>query len=121
MELIVSKDGYSVTGDKALRRFGVGVASLDKEGKNWIVLLDNKERIVEVLRNKVVTKPRISFLHDRVYIIVEGIDEEVHYYLDLDDFEKIKNQINNKKTVCFGVFDEDRKGIEEVIENDIII
>ncbi len=118
MRLIVSEDDYTVTGDKALRRFAYGIASLDEKcERDWIVLLDKNERVTEILNNREKTKPRISFLNGRIYIIVEGVDEEVHYYFDIGDYEKINNQTKKSRTIQFGILSPDRRGVEYIIES----
>lgn len=122
MRLMVSKDGYTVTGDKALKHFGVGVASLNKELTNWIILLENKDSIIQILQKKEITQPRISLFHDRIYVIVEeSIQEEFHYIMDIDDYQDLINQIIAEKKVSFGLLNIEKNAVEDVFVFDIFI
>lgn len=122
MRLMVSKDGYTVTGDKALKHFGVGFASLNKELTNWIILLENKDSIIQILQKKEITQPIISLFHDRIYVIVEeSLQEEFHYIMDIDDYQDLINQIIAEKKVSFGLLNIEKNAVEHVFVFDIII
>ncbi len=121
MRLKVSADGYVVTGDRALKHFGCGVASLNEELNNWIILLDNKDSIIQLLQNSDITKPRFSLFHDRIYVIIEGdIQEEFHYIIDIDDYQNLINQIKHENKVSFGVLNIEQDSIEKLFVFDII-
>lgn len=122
MNLIVSEDGYAVTGDKPLKHFGYGIASLNQELTDWIILLKSKDSIVNILKNKEITHPRISLFHDRVYVIVEGdVQENFHYIMDIDDYNELISQITREKKISFGLLNQDETGVEDVFLFDIII
>lgn len=125
MNLIVSEDGYAVTGNKPLKRFAMGVAFLDEEETKPFIMISSNERVSNLLYNKEKTKPRISLFRGWIYLIIEGIEEDFHYYfplnkIDPNDFRKIDNIIHNNKLIIFGIIN-DSENLEEIIECNIII
>ena len=125
MNLIVSEDGYAVTGDKPLKRFALGVAFLDQEETKPFIMISLDERISNLLSNKEKTQPRISLFRGWIYIIIEGVKENFHYYfplnkIDQNDFLKIDNIIRHNKVITFGIIN-NLENIEEIIECNIII
>lgn len=125
MNLIVSEDGYTVTGDKPLKRFAVGVAFLDKEETKPFIMISADEKISTLLSNKEKTQPRISLFRGWIYIIIEGIKEDFHYYFPLNKLEqndllKIDTVIRTNKVITFGIIN-NSENIEEIIECNIII
>jgi hypothetical protein len=130
MRLMVSRDGYTVTGDKGLRHFGYGIASLEMKTNRenpWVVLLDKKERAVEILEQNEITKPRISLFNGWIYLIVEGIDEKFHYYCPLneakkeDGLDKILDQIYGSGIIRFGVMSSEKDDVEKILKFNIIL
>lgn len=125
MNLIVSEDGYAVTGEKPLKRFALGVAFLDQEETQPFIMISLNEKISELLSNKEKTQPRISLFRGWIYIIIEGVKEDSHYYfplnkIDQKDFLKIDKIIRNNKLITFGIINS-LENLEETIECNIII
>lgn len=130
MRLRVSSDGYAVTGDKKLKAFGFGIAALEIEVEGqlpWVVLLEKNERAVEILEQKEITKPRISLFNGWIYLIVEGVDEQFHYYCPLNEaakdegLDKITQQIHEIGKIRFGIMSLERNGVEKILEFNIIV
>lgn len=124
MRLKVSKSGYTVTGDKALKSFAYTVGKLnDKkyEFTPWVIIIKQDDSIVPILKNSEIIKPKCYYLNDRLYVIIEDDNMDgFHYYVDLDNFTEIIKQINSKKIILFGILDKNEDNIELLIEDDII-
>lgn len=126
MRLKVSTDGYTVTGNKSLKSFGLGIGFLDEQKDKWFVIIESNERVSKILSEIEKTQPRISLFNGWIYLIIEGIDDEFHYYLALNEipeneYLKIVHQINESRKISFGILDSEMTSIDKLIECDIII
>ncbi len=126
MRLKVSADGYTVTGNKSLKSFGLGIGFLDEQKDKWFVIIESNERVSKILSEIEKTQPRISLFNGWIYLIIEGIDDEFHYYLALNEipeneYLKIVHQINESRKISFGILDSEMTSIDKLIECDIII
>jgi hypothetical protein len=124
MKLIVSSDGYSVTGDKALKSFGYTVGKLNEKEyleNPWVIIIKHDDSIVSVFKNSDKITPKCYYLNDRLYVIIDdGDNNGFHYYIDLEDFSELIEQINSKKIILFGILDKYDNNIALLIEDDII-
>lgn len=126
MRLKVSADGYTVTGNKSLKSFGLGIGFLDEQKDKWFVIIESNERVSKILSEIEKTQPRISLFNGWIYLIIEGIDDEFHFYLALNEipeneYLKIVHQINESRKISFGILDSEMTSIDKLIECDIII
>ena len=126
MRLKVSADGYTVTGNKSLKSFGLGIGFWDEQKDKWFVIIESNERVSKILSEIEKTQPRISLFNGWIYLIIEGIDDEFHYYLALNEipeneYLKIVHQINESRKISFGILDSEMTSIDKLIECDIII
>lgn len=124
MRLKVSKSGHTVTGDKALKSFAYTIGQLnDKnyEDNPWIIIIKQDDTIVPIFKHSEEFNPKCYYLNNRLYVITDDNDVEgFHYYVDLDDFNELIQQINSKKIILFGILDKNNQDIELLIEDDII-
>lgn len=120
MRLMISKSGYTVTGDKALKSFAYTVGKLnDKqyEDNPWTIIIKQEDSIVPILKNSEIIKPKCYYLNDRLYVIIEDNNVDgFHYYVDVDDFPEIIQQINSKKIILFGILDKNEDNIELLLQ-----
>ena len=124
MKLRVSQSGHTVTGDKALKSFGYTVGQLNEKEyleNPWVIIIKHDDSVVSVFKNSATITPKCYYLNDRLYVIIDDDDNNgFHYYVDLDEFPELIEQINSKKIILFGILGKDENNIELLIEDDII-
>lgn len=124
MKLKVSQSGHTVTGDKALKSFGYTVGKLNEQEyleNPWVIIIKHDDSIVSVFKNSDKITPKCYYLNDRLYVIIDdGDNNGFHYYVDLEDFSELIEQINSKKIILFGILDKYDNNIALLVEDNII-
>lgn len=76
---------------------------------------------MHIFKNSEKFNPKCYYLNNRLYVITDDNDiEGFDYYVDLDDFNELIQQITSKKMILFGILDKNNQDIELLIEDDII-